>query len=314
MSESGQNAETTKSMEAVMKRIGILGSGVLLVAMAAPAQVARVFVSINGNDANTCSNVATPCRTFNGGITQVDPGGEVIVLDTGSYGGTPIAKAVTINVPPGVVAFAAQPFTINGGVNDVIVLRGLTIKALTPGSGVGITFNSGKALHLENCVINGWATGLSFGNAGQLFVKDSFFRNHTTAGVAVSAGSGTAFASLDGVRFEGNFDGLLVGAGGRATIRGSVASGNSDAGLLAIPSSGTASLNVESCLVANNPGVGIEGAGAGAGTVRVSNSIVTDNGTGLSQGGSATVVSRTNNTVEGNTPNTAGAIGTYLAK
>ena len=37
----------------------------------ADAQVARVFVSVNGNDANVCSNVATPCRTLGGGVTQV---------------------------------------------------------------------------------------------------------------------------------------------------------------------------------------------------------------------------------------------------
>lgn len=55
-------------------------------------------------------------------------------------------------------------------------------------------------------------------------------------------------------------------------------------------------------------GIAVDGNGS------ISNSIVTDNGTGLSQSGSATVVSRTNSTVEGNTANTAGSIGTYLAK
>jgi hypothetical protein len=298
-----------------MKRITGLVIGVaLFAAVSAQGQVARVFASINGNDGNVCSNVATPCRTFAGGITQVDPGGEVIVLDTGSYGGTTIAKAVTINVPPGVVAFAAQPFTIAAGVNDVVVLRGLTIKALTPGSGVGVTFSTGKALHIENCVFNGWATGVSFASSGQIFVKDSFFRNHTTAGLAVSAASGTAFASIDNTRFEGNFDGLAVGSNGRATVRGSVASGNTDAGFVAAPASSTASLNVESCLVANNSGIGIEGTGAGVGTVRISNSVVTDNGTGMVQGGAAVVLSRVNNTIEGNTTLSTGTIGTFTPR
>src|SRR6202171_5869295 len=105
---------------------------ILCASAAASAQVARVFVSVNGSDGNVCSNVATPCRSFSGGIAQVDPGGEVIVLDTGSYGGVTITKAVTLNVPPGVVAFTAQPIVVNAGVTDAVTIRGLTSKALTP--------------------------------------------------------------------------------------------------------------------------------------------------------------------------------------
>jgi hypothetical protein len=48
----------------------------------ADAQVSRVFVSVNGSDANACSNVSTPCRTFGGGIAQVDADGEVIVIES----------------------------------------------------------------------------------------------------------------------------------------------------------------------------------------------------------------------------------------
>ena len=58
------------------------------------AQVARVFVSVTGNDANVCSNVATPCRTLAGGISQVDADGEVIVIESGSYAGGTITKSV----------------------------------------------------------------------------------------------------------------------------------------------------------------------------------------------------------------------------
>jgi hypothetical protein len=46
----------------------------------------------------------------------------------------------------------------------------------------------------------------------------------------------------------------------------------------------------------------------------VSNSTVTNNGTGLYQAGPAVLVSRTNNTVEGNGTDTAGTIGTFVAK
>jgi hypothetical protein len=53
----------------------------------------------------------------------------------------------------------------------------------------------------------------------------------------------------------------------------------------------------------------------GAATARVSNSTVTDNAVGLDQFGSnALLLSRGNNTVEGNATNTMGTIGSYSAK
>src|SRR5438093_6975450 len=90
-------------------------SSVIVFGTAAPAHavIARVFVSVNGNDANACEVITTPCRTFGAAINRVDTDGEVIVLDTGSYGGTTITKGVRINVPGGVVAFAAQPYVVN---------------------------------------------------------------------------------------------------------------------------------------------------------------------------------------------------------
>jgi hypothetical protein len=41
----------------------------------------RTFVSTSGNDANACSLTA-PCRSFGAAITQTDPNGEIIVLDS----------------------------------------------------------------------------------------------------------------------------------------------------------------------------------------------------------------------------------------
>jgi hypothetical protein len=108
----------------------------LLTAAAESQAAARVFVSVDGSDMNTCSNVATPCRTFDASVAQVDPGGEVIVLASGSYGGVIIAKSVKINAPAGVVAFTAATIQVNGP-GTTVALRGLTLKALTPGTGTG---------------------------------------------------------------------------------------------------------------------------------------------------------------------------------
>lgn len=75
-----------------------------------------------------------------------------------------------------------------------------------------------------------------------------------------------------------------------------------------------AELNVENCLAANNAAVGIVAAGVGnGGRVRVSNSTSTDNSQGVATFNNGQVLSRQNNTVEGN--GTDGTFtGTYSAK
>jgi hypothetical protein len=78
------------------------------------------------------------------------------------------------------------------------------------------------------------------------------------------------------------------------TIRDSVASGSSVTGLVG---EGGGELNIENCLAANNNN-GIASVTDGS-TVRVSNTTVTDNVTGLAAG-NGMLLSRGNNTVQGN--------------
>jgi hypothetical protein len=292
--------------------LAALAFGIWLCASSALAIVARVFVSVNGNDSNVCSNVATPCRTFAGGILQVNVGGEVIVLDSGSYGGTTITNAVTLNVPPGVIAFTAQPLVVNAP-GATVVLRGLTIDG-AGASANGINVVSVGTLHVESCVITGFTggdaghgNGVFFGSAGNLFVKDAIVRGNGFVGIFVAPASGTAKASIEHCRLEGNAFGLDSYTNAATTVRDSVASGNVNEGFLAEHGG---ELNIESCVAANN-GIGILSGVVPAALVRVSNTTVTDNATGLFASGS--LLSRSNNTVEGN--GTDGTFsGTYLAK
>jgi hypothetical protein len=261
--------------------------------------VARVFVSATGADANVCSTITTPCRTIAGAISQVDPGGEVIVVNSGSYGGATVSKAVTVNVPTGVVAFTGQAIVVTAGASDTVVLRGLTSKAATAGVGTGIQFTSGAAVRVEGCVINGWATGIDATGPGELLVLDTAIRNSTVAGVSVSNASGRGMVGRS--RLEGNAIGVRVTAGA-ATVRDSVVAGQSGTGLVA----DGGNLSIEACVVANN-GTGVT-AGPGAGTVRIDRSTVTDNTTGLLKTGSGVLQSRGDNTVSGNGTDTSGTI------
>jgi hypothetical protein len=288
----------------------LLAAGLSFLAAPAFAIVARVFVSVNGNDSNVCSNVATPCRTFAGGILQVNTGGEVIVLDSGSYGGTTITNAVTLNVPPGVIAFTAQPLVVNAP-GATVVLRGLTIDGAGAATN-GINVVAVGTLHVESCVITGFTgggptqgNGIAFGSAGNLFVKDTIVRGNGNVGIFVIPASGTAKASIDHCRSDGNGFGLDSSGNAVTTVRDSAVSGNGNFGFLA---ENGGELNIENCVSATNFfGIG----STGASTVRVSNSTVTDNTLGLDP--SSTLLSRGNNTVEGNTTNGASS-GFYSAK
>jgi uncharacterized repeat protein (TIGR01451 family) len=280
----------------------------------------RVFVSAKkGSDANNCSPTS-PCRNFTRALNMVAAGGEIIVLDSGGYGATmTINKSVIINAPVGVHAGLAvtsgSGIIINAGPSDIVVLRGLTVNGA--GGVHGIDYIGGGALHVENCVVNGFAGyGINFVAAGQLFVKDTLVRN-SAGGLFIQSSAGAASASVDRCRFENNSDsGVQVGDNAAATIRQSVVA-NGGYGFIAraINGGALAELNLEGCTVTNN-GTGImAGGGAGTSVIRVSNSSVTGNGRGLIADVNGSLLSRGNNTVEGNAPGGDGVFtGTILGK
>jgi hypothetical protein len=272
----------------------------------AEAQVSRVFVSVLGNDANVCSDVATPCRTFAGGITQVDPQGEVIVIASGSYAGGTITKSVKINVASGVVAFSGLPITVDPGAGGTVVIRGLTLKDATAGLATGITQQSGT-LFVENTVVDGWNDGLVVASgAEQIFVKRSVFRNQLVNGIEVAVGS-LAVVAVDGSYFLNNNAGITA-IGGRGRVSDSVFSGN-DVGAEATGANTV--LTLQRCEISDNEFWGLL-AGSGS-TLRVSRSTIVRNGIGLDNyNDTATVESFGNNVIRGNVGgnNVSGTVAT----
>jgi hypothetical protein len=261
------------------------------------AQVSRVFVSVTGNDANVCSDIATPCRTFAGGITQVDPQGEVIVIASGSYAGGTITKSVKINVASGVVAFSGLPITVNPGAGGTVVIRGLTLKAATAGSGTGVTHQTGT-LFVENTVVDGWQDGLKADSgAEKLFVKGSVFRNNSQTGLWLDGGGTTVFA-LDRSFFENNtLNGLLIG-GALGRVSNSVLTRNGMGADVNGAGAATAA-TFQRCEVSSNTGQGLSARGGA--TLRVSESTIVRNAFGLeNQLDSSTVESFGNNVIRGN--------------
>jgi hypothetical protein len=266
-------------------RTGFFGRALGAVALAllsgglAHAQVHRTFVSVSGNDANDCLNPGSACRTINAAITKVDANGEVIIVTTGSYAGANITKAVRINAPTGIVAFAAIPVTINAGASDVVVIRGFTVKALTPGVGTGFLINSAGQVTLERAVIDGWAVGVQVASANTtLVLSDSVVRNNTT-GLETTVAAVDPKVSVLKTRFEKNGTGIAAAqaaAGeGKVAVARSTFSGNTTGLLVQTAGLETA---LDRCLISNNSGFGINVA---FGSMMLSNSMVWKNGTGV---------------------------------
>jgi len=298
-----------------------LGSLLFTAFFASVSHAQSTFVSTSGNDFNPCTRTA-PCRTFATASAATPLGGEVVVLDSGDYDAFTITRSVSIVAPAGV--HAGIPVASGNGINvatfgpATVVLRGLTIT--NQGSfGDGIEFTNGTALRVENCVVNGFSGGnglLQSSPNSHMVLKDSVFRDNSEA-IRVWPASGAAQATVEQVRMEGGSIGLLAGPASRVTVRNSVGANTSGAGFFAFSfgPAARAELNIETCLATDNGGVGIEGSGSsGSTTIRVSNSTVTGNGIGLLNFiSSAVILSRGNNTVQGNTTDVVGPIGTYPA-
>ena len=89
-----------------------------------------------------------------------------------------VYAAITASTGTAVVVRKADLSAVEGKV----VLRGLTLNSLGAERGVS---GAATSLHVENCIINGFRTGLEFGSAdGTLFIKDTVVRN----GPGLSAG------------------------------------------------------------------------------------------------------------------------------
>lgn len=317
---------------AASRRFSLLGISVLLFVPAATAraQVNRVFVSArSGNDLSSCSNINTPCQTLQGAVNQVAAGGAVLVLDTGGYGPFFTSKAVTIEAPEGVDAFihpaSGYAVIVSAGASDVVVLRGLTLSA---GTADGILFQSGAALHVERCVIQGFQNGIvavgSSATVSDLYVEDTTIRNCVMDGLSLAAFHGSLRATIERSTFVAN-GGYGVGCrdqvhDSNTVIRNSLAAGNHVGFSCADVTSGAGDLTIDQSASVGNLLIGVQaGFPAGASTtVRLSNSVVTANGDsssssygGISQSGASQLLSRVNNTIEGNSIDLLGTIGTY---
>src|ERR1700722_1930040 len=200
-------------------------------AVPAQAQENRTFVSSTGNDANSCLNTATPCRHFAAAYAATPAGGEIDVLDPGNYGSLTITGPVSIQ-GHGWASSAATTggatFVINASTNDEISIRGVLLDGLGSTGSVGIQFNSGGSLNVQDSVIRNFgSTGIAFvpNGSSALFVSNTLISDFTNANgtginIAPTGGSITAVISrVDIQHVMGT--GVNAGANTTVTLKGS---------------------------------------------------------------------------------------------
>ena len=276
----------------------------------------RVFVTPLGRDVAGCGALLTPCKTLAGAVGQASPGGHVVILTSGEYGPVTISKSLTIEAT-GVTALVqttADAITVNAGSSDVVTVRGLTL-AGSSHSGHGVFVNSAGQVHVEGCTISGFTDGVSavVWSSGRLFVADTTARDNDQ-GVRVFS-TGLIQVSVDHCTLVGNNNGMFIQDGTKTSVKGTVASGNIQG--IGVQATGSTDVTVADCVVANNTGYGISTDGPSSVVVRVQGTTVVGNQLGLVQyfpSGPSQLLSRQDNTVEGNGGDTFGTIGTYSPK
>jgi Right handed beta helix region len=290
------------------------------------AQATRTWVSGVGDDANPCSRTA-PCKTFAGAISKTLAGGEINCLDPGGFGAVTITKSITLDCSGtfgSVLNSGTNGIIVNdsasGSPNSVdVILRGISIDGAgtTPGLN-GIRFVSGRSLVLERVFVQNerGGTGISMQPAGsaEFYAEDvtvtngaagillqptgtagvlrAIFRNvrvqnNSGTGLRLDTSSSTAAAGtiiqIDKSSFSGNADGIIVN---------STAAGRD--GIAMITDSD----------IFSNTNTGLTANGLTA-RVRVGNSTITINGTGVSITNSATMFTYGTNRLDGNLTNGA---------
>lgn len=284
---------------------------------AANAQASRTWVSGVGDDANPCSRTA-PCKTFAGAISKTAVLGEINCLDPAGFGAVTITKSITIDCHE---VFAS---ILNAGTNGVIVnfdsftdarktvrLRNLNFNGFDTGlNGIRILGAAGAAgseVFIEDCLIDGNFGGTARGvsdertGGGELSISNTTVRNVGATGIGIAGGATRVDVMLTNVIVQNSNFGTAVGNNVRMMISRSVFSGNTAAGIEADTGS---QVEVDSSVSSSN-GTGVQ---AGGGTIRLSNTDIAFNGTGITGATQSFGNNRiSNNTAPGTAPTAIGA-------
>lgn len=265
-----------QTMTSFTKKIALLtiGSAAAFVATPASAQASRTWVSGVGDDLNPCSRTA-PCKTFAGAMSKTAAGGEINCLDPGGFGAVTVTKSMTIDCTGtmgGVLASSTTGVLINtAGAN--VVLRGISVNGGPPTiTGIhGIRFLQGSSLTLQDVVVMnfnsasaGAGNGITFAPStiAELYMNDVTIVNNggssNSAGVLIApTGAGIVTGTLNNVRLINNTgSGLSVSGASTITVANSTITGNVNFGIRTVSGSPVVRVG-DTTITANGTGVSI---------------------------------------------------------
>jgi hypothetical protein len=302
---TGVRGRAAKILATAMLPIAIIGFAGSRVAVASDGVGGGhvSWLSGFGDDANPCSRTA-PCKTLMGAFSKTSqPGGEIDAIDPGSYGQPnnyltepTIDGGIVVNGSPGFITLQTSVAGLDGldiaaEPNDVVVLRHVDLQGF--GIGLhGINFISGKALYIEDSVIEGF-TGDGVHVAptagGTVVVDNTSIRNNGQNGVNATGGSSTAPArvTVKNSRVQGNgAAGVLAADDSDVTVDGSTVTGDAPGLACVTQSTGNCVMTASDNVVAQNTagvlsGRGVPGA-TGKATVYITGNTITGNAKGLS--------------------------------
>ena len=284
---------------------------ILTVVSMAQAQATRTWVSGVGDDVNPCSRTA-PCKTYAGAISKTARDGEISTLDPGGFGAVTITKSITIN---GGGAGQGYGSILAALVNGIIInitdpadtrksvrLDWLNINGASSGLD-GIRWLSGNVLHIENTVIDGFTgdgvdVAFTTTNNTAFSMRNVSIRNCTGAGVKMSANStGTTGFTFNNIQITKCGNAVDAQNGSRGTITDSTLALSTN-GVSATEGASNTEVNlVDTTISSNVTGINV----AGGAVARIARVLITQNVTSLT----GTVDTGNNNTIMGNTNNTA---------
>ena len=264
------------------------------------AQANRTWVSGLGDDVNACSR-SQPCKTFAGAISKTNLGGEINVIDAGGFGAVVISKSITIDGGGSFAATLATSSTNGININitaasdtkKTVRLRNLSFNGMTTGND-GIRVVAASQVFVEDVLIDGFERGIHVSGSGvYLSVKNAIIRNVVHAGVILEPGGTSPYGT---VAIEGcSISSAQVGVSarhGQVTIRDSAILKNAIGA-----QAEDADVLMMNCMVAHG-GRGVMARAQGV--IRLSQTTITRNETGLATSAGGKIISFKNNVVHGN--------------
>ena len=289
----------------------ILGCAAAAMSSLPASAATRTWVSGVGNDMNPCSRTS-PCQTFAAALALTNVNGEINCIDAGGFGAVTITKSVTIDCTgnyASILAAAGSGVIVNiapspDDPHRSVRLRGLAINgtgldgSIGTRTGVdGIRIISAASVFVEDTVIGEFTqTGVKVAATSEtvnLTLDNVTIRNINTNGVSMTTTKGQVVASFNNVRIDGTSVAIAAANLVRALVNNTVLVHNST-GIKITGSDNIINVDNTKISYAKTGVMSLDSS-----IVRISNSVITQNETGLAAGGS--IVSMSGNSLTGNT-------------